>query len=59
MSSFSRFINNIADGKLGTVGVDTNIKVDNQSLVNVGLSLFLAGVLVVLAYFALRKVLSS
>lgn len=57
MSSFSSFVNRVAEGDLGTVGVDTNITFDNRSILNLGLSVFVAGVLVILAYFALVKIL--
>jgi len=55
MSSFSNFINNVANGKLGEVEVTTDIKFDTASVVNLGLTIFVAGALVILAYFAIRK----
>lgn len=55
MSSFQKFVDNVAQGNLGQIGVNTNIELDNRSILNMGVAVFLALVASILAYVAITK----
>lgn len=57
MSSFTKFVDNVAEGNLGQIGVNTNIEMDTISIINISIGIFLALVLSILAYIALTKLL--
>ncbi len=57
MSSFSKFFENLGQGKLGEIGVNTDIKFDNRSIINMGLTIFVAGVMIILSYHAITKLM--
>lgn len=51
------FWQRISNGDLGSFQINTAIALDSRSLVNLGLTVFVAGVLVILAYSAIKKVI--
>lgn len=56
MEQNSSFWQRLSKGELGSFQINTAIAFDQKSMVNMGATIFVAGVLVILAYFALKRV---